>query len=136
MAITNLHKAKHLNKNPVSVEELRIGMIVDFPSGMGGSFTCRLESLDEDTAVFKSTMKDWPATFICKLNEPDLTPDEFKRLEQALIDCGNLEGTPEQRNLMIRAGELGYFEVRSTTQIYWTQKGLDAVKAIKEGEAA
>lgn len=135
MAVTNLHKAKHLNKNPVLVEELRIGMIVDFPSGMGGTFTCRLESLDKDTAVFKSTMKDWPATFICKLNEPDLTQDEFKKLEQAQIDCGNFEGTPEQRELMIRAVELGYFEARSTSQIYWTQKGLDVVKGIKVMEA-
>lgn len=137
MAITNLHKAKHPSGAPVLVEELRIGVVVNFPSGMGGSFTCKCVSLDEGAAVFNSTMRDWPVSFICELNAIDLTPTEISQLNTAMRDCGIYTGKGEQRELIRRAIALGYLDSASSTQIHWSQKGVDAFKAVKNaGEAS
>jgi hypothetical protein len=124
MAVTNLHLAKHLDGSPVNISDLKIGLLVTFPSGMGGVFNMRCVLLNDNVAEFKNTHKDWPTEVVCDLNAEDLTTDELKQLVEAMdaFDSWRKMPTKEQHILVHRAHELGYVNQRSYTQVEWRNR--------------
>ena len=119
-----------MNGKAVSVEDIKIGLKVDFPSGMGGTLTHKCVKICPDCAEFESTNKDYPGSFVIKFNQPDFTPIEFDFLQNALISFSKIGTIPtgKERSIVIRAVELGYAFKSSYTQAGWTEEGIDAYR--------
>ena len=120
MAITNLHVLKHLNGSPVQEKDLRRGLKVTFPSGMGGVFTGKCTYLDDKLARFESIQRDWPVSIEVIFDVPDLTDEEFGRV----LPLVNKFDAKIDRTLLNRASELGYVTIQSWTQNHLTEKGI------------
>lgn len=127
MATTNIVHAKLANGTKVNEEDIKVGLEIVYPSGLGGVLDYRCESVDAEKAVFRSLNKDWPLCLSMEFNKPDLTPQEFIALALAVnvIDSYTSTATQEQRQLAHRAHELGYVNLRSTTQVRWTDEGIE-----------
>lgn len=136
MAVTNLHKARIAGK-PVTKKMLKPGIKANFPSGSGGVVLCTLKRLTSDEAVFESENTDWPITYVCKFNEPDLTEDEILQISDALKALsGMFNQTPEQRTLLNRAEALGYVTSMSYTQYFWSDFGISRFQQIRSANVA
>jgi hypothetical protein len=125
MATLNIHKAKHKDGKAVSVEDIKVGVKLDFPSRVGGIISCICTELNDKEAIFESTNKDWPTSNVISFNEPELTLEEIRDLGDALkaYNSWNNRITSEQRALVTRADLHGYAIIRSYTQANWTTLG-------------
>ncbi|UUA75142.1 hypothetical protein [Cellvibrio sp. QJXJ] len=121
MAVTNLHNAKLADGSPVKVADLKIGLVISSPSGMGGAFNYKCVRLTEDSALFKNLHKGWEEDeLLCELKADDLTDEEYKQLDDAIKAFEGFNSFPsdEQRKLVHRAHKLGYVNQLSFTQVY------------------
>lgn len=130
MAISNLALTKHLDGRPVSANEVKVGLLVTFPSNFGGVIEHKCVSVNAEKAEFDSTNKDWPTGFVMSFNEADFTLADFELLAEALATYSKWDKQPtnEQRTLVRRAHELGYAHSISYTQASWTDKGIEAYR--------
>lgn len=128
-ATTNIHKAKHLDGSRVSKDDIKPGLKVTFPSGMGGLFTYECTSVDAEKASFQCCNAGWTElteeiVFVAN----DFGIDDFHALADALNAFRKTGAviTQEDRDIVTRADRLGYATAISHTQASWTEKGLDA----------
>ncbi|MBD0788182.1 hypothetical protein HUO09_17645 [Vibrio sp. Y2-5] len=136
MATTNIAYAR-INGVPIKEDQIKLGLIVDYQSGMGGTIKCECVEISEQGAKFLPVNKAFPkwAGFEAKFNEPDLSAEEFESLERAMMGFNAFGELPtqEQRLLVGRAHSLGYVNQVSYTQASWTEAGIqrwsDANKA-------
>lgn len=133
MVSTNLALAKHLDGRPLSESEIKVGLLVDFPSSCGGSLTHECIDLTGDEAKFQSTNKNWPGSTVIKFNQPDFELSDFELLSEALKAFSNTLSIPndEQRAIVRRGHELGYAVSISYTQAHWTDRGIETYNAAK-----
>lgn len=132
MPTTNISIAKHLDSKPVKPEEIRIGLKLHFPSGVGGVVACRFVSIDKQMAVFKSENKDWPLSYGIKFNQPDFTDEETLFFSECIKAYSSSLSTPneEQRKIVYRAQELGYAVIQSYTQAHLTDSGYEKFRGL------
>ena len=132
MAISNLALAKNLDGSSVSPSDIKVGLLVNFPSGLGGSIEHECVSVTSEKAEFNSTNKEWPTEFTMVFNEPEFSREDFELLAGALVDYSKWDKHPtdEQRSIVQKAHELGYAYSISHTQANWTDKGIDAYGAV------
>lgn len=126
MATTNIASARLLNGMPVKESDLRPGLRIEYPAPTGGVLTYRCTSVSEESARFKSEVKDWPFSFEMKFNIEQFTLQEFEELSSALSAFNSWRTAPtdHQRKMVIRAHELGYATQISFTQASWTDAGI------------
>lgn len=125
MATKNLAHATHIDGSRINPEEIKKGLLVYFPSGLGGVLKCECTHVDSEFALFESQYKEWPNTFKVEFGVEDLPPEEFESLLEAMRaydSCGRLP-TDEQRALVNKANSLGYVYCRSYTQANWAEMG-------------
>jgi hypothetical protein len=132
MAISNLALAKHLDGSSVSANDIKVGLLVNFPSGLGGVIEHKCVNVTAEKAEFYSTNKEWPTGFTMILNVADFTLEDFELLTEALVAYSKWDKHPtdEQRAIVRKAHELGYAYSISHTQANWTDKGIDAYGAV------
>jgi len=137
MATTNLFKAK-INGISVTEEQLKEGLIVDYPSGMGGTIRCECVALNKEGAEFLPANKSLPKWlgFTVRFNQPDLSLADFQALEEALTAFSAFKKHPstEDRALVVKAHELGYVNQSSYTQANWTPKGLERLEELASAQ--
>ncbi|MFA0809359.1 hypothetical protein [Microbulbifer epialgicus] len=128
MATTNLDQMKHINGQPVTEADVKVGLAVMFPTAVGGSVKYECVSKKSDVAEFKSQNKNWPDSFDVRFSQPEFTVDEFENLAEALrkFNTSGEAVTSEERSLVLRAQELGYARQFSHTQASWTEKGVES----------
>lgn len=125
--ITNIHKATLIDGSPLNEDDLKEGVEIFMKNG-SGVLRCKCVENTDEKAVFDSLNPDWPYTYIMDKQAEDLTLDEFESLKEALLAFsafGNLP-TDEQRDIVIRADQLGYANYISFTQAHWTKDGISA----------
>lgn len=83
MKTTNIELAKNINGSPLNESQIKLGLLVNFPSPVGGTITHKCTALNSNEATFESTNKDWPVEFVVKFNQPDLTLEEFILLKKS-----------------------------------------------------
>lgn len=134
MATSNLHLAQ-INREPIPQEQLKLGMVADFPSGMGGTIKCECVRLTQEKAVFEPCSKDFPkwAGYTIKFNQQDFTLEDFEDLSQALESFNSVLRVPtdEDRALVRRARSLGYAHSSSYTQASWSLEGANKYHQLK-----
>lgn len=138
MAISNGSNVRTLDGKAIEKEDIKVGLKVQAPSGLGGSFTYECVSLDADKATFSCCHKSYPRELVIKFDIPDFTDEEIHSLAEALraYDSSMKSASQAQRALVIRASELGYAQVRSHTQAHWTQLGVDRYNNLSSGHSS
>jgi hypothetical protein len=133
MKTTHIALAKHLDGRPVLESDLKVGLEIHYPSGMGGVFKYRCKSIDDKSAVFINQHKDWPGTLVMEFAQPDFTLEDFQKLAEALkaINSFGCVITNEQSLMIHRAHILGYAYQRSYTQAGWTENGVEQFRVLK-----
>lgn len=134
MKTTHIALAKHLDGKPVVENDLKVGLEIHYPSGMGGVFKYRCKSIDDKSAVFTNQHKDWPGTLVMEFAQPDFTLEDFEKLAEALkaINSFGFVITNEQALLIHRAHVFGYAYRLSYTQAGWSEKGVEQFGVLKE----
>lgn len=134
MATTNIIHAR-INGKPVDDDQITIGLVVDYPSGMGGTIRCICTQVTAEKAVFKPLDENAPAWagFTAQFNQDDFTLSEFKQLAAAIVSFNRLASLPndEERAIVRRAQALGYASNPSYTQASWLERGIDMYKRMK-----
>lgn len=138
MAISNISLAQHINREPLAFADIRIGLEVYFPFIIGGLLQHRCLEFDGETATFVSTDDIWPSTWTIQSNVPDLTVCEFQALAEALKKFNTFRMDPDDadRAIVHRGRSLGYADVQSFSQAYWTEAGRAAYRAACEPQTA
>ena len=137
MATTHIKLAKHLNGSPVKESDLKAGLVIYYPSGLGGMFRYRCKSVDEHSALFVCINDGWDYELEMKFSQPDFDLEDFRALSAA-IEAFNKLGTyptDEQREKVRKAHVLGYASQLSYTQVHWTQLGVNTYNQLVKESA-
>lgn len=134
MPTSNLALAR-ISGQPVTEEQIELGLVVDFPSGMGGTIKCVCTEHTANEAVFIPVNKEFPkwAGFKAEFNQPDFTVEDFEALGEAIQAFNSFGSLPtdEERAIVRRAQSLGYATNPSYTQAQWLKCGIEKHKALK-----
>jgi hypothetical protein len=134
MKTTHIALAKHFDGTPVVERDLKVGLEIHYPSGLGGVFRYRCKSVDEKSAVFICLNKDWPGELEMEFSQPDFMLEDFEQLAEALKVLNTRVSllTNVQSLVIHRAHIFGYAYRRSYTQAGWTEKGVEQFRTLKE----
>ncbi len=133
MADINMRKGM-IDGRVLSRSDIKVGVLVRFPSGTGGSFEYKCVSVDEKSALFKvnkperykGVLSKWYEEVLVEFDVPDLTVTEWLDLAKSIRVNPNI--TSLQRSLLSRADDLGYVRLISYTQCQWTEYGQQQFK--------
>lgn len=121
--------------------DIRVGVKVEFPSGMGGWFTYVCTESEQNFANFtalggyKDIIASWQLTVSVEFDVPDFTLDEWNDLAKAMRWSfhSGVDGMPVYfRELIGKADALGYVDYLSFTQFQWTEFGVKALQKALE----
>jgi len=134
MLTTNIILATHLDGTRLKDADLKIGLQVYYPSGLGGVFKFECVSLDSDSAEFDCITPEWPRTLTMKFKQDDFILAEFERLSLALKAYEGFGSLPtdDDRAIAYKAQELGYARVNSYCQAHWTELGIEKYRELKQ----
>lgn len=132
MAVSNIRNVRTLDGKDLELEDVQVGLKVNAPSGLGGSFTYECVSLEGGKATFNCCHKSFPRELVIVFDVPDLTDEEMNLFSEAINAYDRSLPTQSQRELVNRASELGYASILSHTQAHWTQHGIDRYRAVTE----
>lgn len=139
MPTSYLPLARH-NGQPVNEQDLKIGFVVDYPSGMGGTIKCICTKLTAESATFLPLNKEFPnwAGFTARFHVPDFTLEDFTALGEALKAYNGYNTLPNEheRELVKLAQSLGYTSCPSYTQAAWTEAGIARFQQLKQALSA
>lgn len=127
MVTEYLALARHLNGGQVELADIKVGLVVHFPSSTAGVLKYECTHSEAGQHTFVSIVKGCPGKVVIKENVADFTHDDFKALSSALCAYSkhNAMVTAEQRALVQRAHRLGYARILSHTQASWTDQGIN-----------
>ncbi len=126
-----------INGRVIQRSDIKVGVLVHFPSGLGGSFEYVCISVDSKKALFKvhkpkryeGIIGHWQQEVVVEFDVPDFTMAEWMQVSRIIRN--GLIGDYD-RQLMGKAYELGYAEYYN--QWSWTQYGLSCYKVALEHE--
>lgn len=132
--ITNIVWAKnHTSGTCLKKEDIKEGVLITFPSGMGGVFTYKCISVDSKLAIFKTINRDFSYFLEMLFDQPPFDLGNMMKLEGALKAFSNGAPNKAERGLVYRAYELGYAHYLSHMQASWSYFGIEEVKRLKSG---
>lgn len=128
MATSNLALATHTDGTKVKDSDIRVGLVVVYPSPVGGELNYQCVTVTPTKATFCSLDCRWPIGFYMEFDQAEFTPKDFALLAHAIsaIARGDRTVMDGQYKLVRRAHELDYARITSRTQAQWTEMGVMA----------
>lgn len=141
MADMNLRKGK-IQGRTLERSDIKLGVEVEFPSGMGGLLKYTCTTLTERFAKFKvnpgyKDIGSWLAFVIVEFDVPEFTGDDWEALDIALSKASKASAvlSDTERAILFKADKYGYINALSWTQFSWTEYGIESSKKAVETQA-